>query len=232
MSGSRRLIVNADDFGRSSAINAGVLRGHLEGIVTSASLMVRHPGAAQAVAAARATPRLGLGLHLDLCEWELMGAEWRSTYCVVDTQDRQTVEREVEHQLERFRSLVGGEPSHLDSHQHVHREEPVRSVAVEAAGALGIPLREHGAVRYCGAFYGQERHGRPYPEGITPAALAALIRELSPGVTELACHPAAAAESFTSYSAERPIELAALCHPTVRDSVAEGGVELCSFRDL
>jgi predicted glycoside hydrolase/deacetylase ChbG (UPF0249 family) len=228
----RRLIVNADDFGRSEAINAGVMRGHLEGIVTSASLMVRHPAAAEAVAAARESARLGLGLHLDLCEWEIVAGEWRSTYLAVDTDDRPAVEREVEHQLDRFRSLAGTEPTHLDSHQHVHREEPVRSVAVEAAGALGVPLREHGPVRYCGAFYGQERHGRSYPEGITPAALAQLIRELDPGVTEIACHPATEAESFTSYSVERPIELEALCHPSVREAVAEPQIELCSFRDL
>ncbi len=232
MSTPRRLIVNADDFGRSHAINEGVVRGHVDGIVTSASLMVRHPAAEEAAVAAREIPRLGLGLHLDLFEWELTEGGWRSTYRVVDTQDREAVEREVERQLERFRCVVGAAPSHLDSHQHVHREEPVRSVAIGAATALGIPLREHSSARYCGAFYGQGRHGASFPETITPAALAKLIRKLEPGVTEIACHPAVQAEPFTSYSAERPIELEALCDPAVRKVVEEEQVELCSFRDL
>jgi hopanoid biosynthesis associated protein HpnK len=63
---TRRLIVNADDFGRSPAINAAVLAAHREGILTTASLMVNEPAAAEAVGLARANPRLGVGLHLAL----------------------------------------------------------------------------------------------------------------------------------------------------------------------
>ena len=225
----RRLVVNADDFGRSHAINAGVVHGHIHGIVTSASLMVRHPAAAEAVAAAREHPKLGLGLHLDLTEWEQTGGEWRAKYTVVDTDDRDAVSREVERQLESFRSLVGAEPTHVDSHQHVHRDEPVRSVAVETAAALGIPLREHGEIRYCGAFYGQDRHGNPLRDAITADALGRLVRELPPGVTELACHPATTAEPFTSYSVERPLELQALCDASVERAIRESGIQLCNF---
>jgi hopanoid biosynthesis associated protein HpnK len=62
----RRLIVNADDFGRSSSINQAVIRAHREGILTSASLMVNEPGFAEAVALARDNPTLAIGLHLTL----------------------------------------------------------------------------------------------------------------------------------------------------------------------
>ena len=228
----RRLVVNADDFGRSDAINAGVLQGHVDGIVTSASLMVRHPAAADAAAAAREHPDLAVGLHLDLTEWERVGGIWRAKYTVVDTDDPAAVALEVERQLEAFRALAGAAPTHLDSHQHVHRDEPVRSVAARAAAALSIPLREHGEIRYCGAFYGQDRRGEPYPEAITGSALANLVRELPPGTTEIGCHPATAAEPFTSYSAERPVELRALCDPDVKVALREAGVELCSFRQF
>jgi len=61
-----RLIVNADDFGRSQSINAAVIRAHREGILTSASLMVNEPGCAEAVALAKENPKLGVGLHLSL----------------------------------------------------------------------------------------------------------------------------------------------------------------------
>src|SRR5512141_1420533 len=60
----RRLIVNADDFGRSSAINAAVIRAHREGILTTASLMVNESACEEAVALARLNPKLGVGLHL------------------------------------------------------------------------------------------------------------------------------------------------------------------------
>jgi predicted glycoside hydrolase/deacetylase ChbG (UPF0249 family) len=232
VTGGRRLIVNADDFGRSAAINAGVLEAHVDGIVTSASLMVRYPDSADAVAAAREHPDLGLGLHLDLAGWEQSGGEWSTSYVVADTASRTEVAAELERQLDRFRSLVGAEPTHLDSHHHVHNDEPVRSLALEAAEALSIPLRAIGAVRYCGAFYGQDRDGTTIADAIGPQSLINLIGELEPGLTELACHPATEAEAFTSYSSERVVELRSLCDPGVRNAIREAEVELCNYGQL
>src|SRR5579871_6997746 len=63
---ARRLIVNADDFGRSRSINEAVIRAHREGILTTASLMVNEPSFAEAVELARQNPQLGVGLHLTL----------------------------------------------------------------------------------------------------------------------------------------------------------------------
>ena len=62
----RRLIVNADDFGRSHSINEAVIAAHREGILTTASLMVNGDACAEAVELARQNPRLGVGLHLSL----------------------------------------------------------------------------------------------------------------------------------------------------------------------
>jgi len=62
----RRLVVNADDFGRSPSINEAVIRAHREGILTTASLMVNEPASDEAVALARENPGLGVGLHLTL----------------------------------------------------------------------------------------------------------------------------------------------------------------------
>ena len=62
----RRLIVNADDFGRSASINAAVIRAHCDGILTTASLMVNGDACTEAITLARAHPRLGVGLHLSL----------------------------------------------------------------------------------------------------------------------------------------------------------------------
>jgi len=62
----RRLIVNADDFGRSQSINQAVIRAHREGILTTASLMVNEVASEEAIALARQNPQLGIGLHLTL----------------------------------------------------------------------------------------------------------------------------------------------------------------------
>lgn len=69
MSGSptgQRVIFNADDFGRSHAVNEAVIRAHREGVLTTASLMVNGEAFDEAVQLARQHPTLGVGLHLTL----------------------------------------------------------------------------------------------------------------------------------------------------------------------
>jgi predicted glycoside hydrolase/deacetylase ChbG (UPF0249 family) len=228
----RTLIVNADDFGRSPAINSGIMRAHEHGIVTSASLMVRWPEAGAAVELARDTD-LAVGLHLDLGEWEYREGEWRAVYEVLGSETPDSVERELAAQLERFERLVGRGPTHLDSHQHVHREQPARGVVLRAGERLGVPVRHVGPkITYSGAFFGQDGKGNPFPEAITPEALVNLIEVLPPGITELACHPAAEAEGDSVYDSERVAEVESLCDPRVREAIERGGIALRSFANF
>src|SRR5262245_29538363 len=104
--------------------------------------MVRWPAAAAAAEYARAHPELSLGLHLDFGEWAYRDEAWVPLYQVVPPDDPSAAAAELARQLERFRALAGRDPTHLDSHQHVHREEPLRSLAAAAAERLGVPLRE------------------------------------------------------------------------------------------
>ncbi|MEO5575417.1 MAG: ChbG/HpnK family deacetylase [Gaiellaceae bacterium] len=225
----RTLIVNADDLGLADGVNAGVLRAHREGIVTSASLMVRQPAARAAAAAASACPDLSVGLHFDLGEWERRDGDWRPRYLWAEDTDAEAIAAELEWQLRAFRKLVGRDPTHLDSHQHVHRDEPARELLVRLANALGIPLRHHSAARYYGGFYGQDREGAPLRAAIAPAALEAFITSLPSGTTELCCHPAERVEPTWAYGIERTIELESLCCPGIRAAVSEAGVQLRSF---
>jgi predicted glycoside hydrolase/deacetylase ChbG (UPF0249 family) len=234
MSARRALIVTADDFGRTPEVNAGVIASHVDGIVTSASLMVRWPAAAPAVELARRHSGLSLGLHVDLGEWAFdEQAGWQPVYEVVDDHDQAAVEEEVERQLSTFRALTGADPTHIDSHQHVHRSEPARSVLLAAAQALRVPLREEDPdVRYRGDFYGQSGEGAPLPELVTAEALTTILRSLSPGVTELGCHPGHGAGMPSAYDSLRADELRALCDPRVRACLTDEGVDLISFADL
>jgi chitin disaccharide deacetylase len=186
----RSLIVNADDLGLCATVNVGIFAAAERGIVTSASLMVRQAAAAAAAGEAASFPALAIGLHLDLGQWDYVEGEWVEAYGRCDPDSREAVGAECRAQLERFRSLLGRDPTHLDSHQHVHLSEPVASVAAALAAELGVPLRSRD-VRYEGGFYGQDGKGAPYPETIAPPALVALITALPPGWTELGCHPAA-----------------------------------------
>jgi predicted glycoside hydrolase/deacetylase ChbG (UPF0249 family) len=230
---TRRLIVNADDFGQSPGINRGVAIASEQGIVTSASLMVRWPAAAaEAAAIARRLPRLSVGLHFDLGEWIYGAGEWRPLYEVVPVDDESAVRNEARAQLDRFRELVGADPTHVDSHQHVHRHEPVTGVLEELAAELDVPLRDRTPlVRYSGDFYGQSGRGELLPDAITTASLLEILRQLPAGVTELGCHPADAADVTSPYGAERLTELATLCDPRVKLAVADLGIRLLSFGD-
>lgn len=232
---SRGLIVNADDFGQSLAVNRGVVEAHERGIVTSASLMVRWPAAAEAAAYARQHPDLSLGLHVDLGEWAYRDG-WSPVYEVVPTDDPSAVLAEVERQVRRFLDLVGRAPTHVDSHQHVHRAEPVRSILLDLARELGVPLRQNSAlVRYAGDFYGQTARGEPYPSAIGVASLVQVVEQLPAGITELGCHPGRGDDLDaldTMYRWEREREVETLCDARVRATIAATGVRLCTFHDL
>lgn len=229
----RYLIVNADDFGQSDGINQGIIKAYERGIVTSASLMVRWPMASAAAVYARSHPDLSLGLHIDLGERIYQSGEWVFLYSVVPLQDVAAVADEVSRQLVAFGHLVGKDPSHLDSHQHVHLREPVRSVLLDAAHKLGLPLRHSSPnVCYRGDFYGQTAEGAPLPDAISLMALIHILATLPPGLTELGCHPGEGVDLYTMYCAEREQEVKVLCDPRIHAAVTAMGIELRSFQNF
>lgn len=63
---SRQVIINADDFGLSPAINDGIIKAYQSGGITSTSMMVNMPGFDHAVHAAQSLPDFGIGLHFNL----------------------------------------------------------------------------------------------------------------------------------------------------------------------
>lgn len=230
------LIVNADDFGLTSGINAGIVQAHEQGIVSSATLMVYGDAVDEAAAYARAHPKLGLGLHVDLWEAALCNGEWVRLYerC---PETELAVHAEVRKQLQRFCELVGRDPTHLDSHQHVHRRWPTDQVLPALAAERGLPMRGTGGFVYDGGFYGQDAHGDPYPQGTTREALIAKIDALPRGVvTELSCHPGVVAADDplggTMYRTGRNVERHSLCDPCVRQRIARGDIRLGSFADF
>jgi chitin disaccharide deacetylase len=151
----RRLIVNADDFGRSPAINSAVARAHADGILTTASLMVAEPACAEAVALAREQPRLGIGLHLTLsCGRAMLPPEkipglvnscggfgnnptalgWRYFF---RRELREPLRREIHAQFAAFHA-TGLTLDHVNGHQHMHLHPTVLRILMEDADQLGI----------------------------------------------------------------------------------------------
>jgi hopanoid biosynthesis associated protein HpnK len=154
----RRLIVSGDDLGLHPGINAGVVRCHLQGIVTSASLCANGGAFADAVAALRGAPDLDVGVHLTLVgEAPLLAPEslptlarggrlppdFRSLFfrLMLGRIRMREVEAEMAAQVARARD-AGLRVSHLDSHQHVHLHPTLLTAVLRVARRFGI-----GAVR-------------------------------------------------------------------------------------
>ena len=229
----KKLIVNADDFGQSEGINKGIIRAHEQGIVTSASLMVRYPAAIHAAMYAQNNCALGVGLHIDLGEWMYNNDNWNPLYEVVSMDDMQAVTNEINNQLESFFRIMGRKPTHIDSHQHVHQRENIRPILIEIGHRLNVNIRGCSLqVKYCGDFYGQDKDGSPFHDAISIDGLIQTIAKLSDGVTELACHPALDDDIETMYRIERGIELNTLCAISIKETISKSSIQLCSFEGI
>jgi predicted glycoside hydrolase/deacetylase ChbG (UPF0249 family) len=134
-------------------------------------------------------------------------------------------------QLERFRALMGSEPTHVDSHHHVHMKRIATFAPLVAP--LGVPLRGDGRVPYIGAFYAHPEPGVVDHDRIrVPFLLRLLAAEATAEVTELGCHPGRVTpELRSSYAAEREIELATLTEAGLRARIEALGLSLASYRD-
>jgi hopanoid biosynthesis associated protein HpnK len=152
---ARRLIVNADDFGRSHGINEAVIRAHREGILTTTSLMVNEAACEEAVTLARQNPRLGVGLHLTLlCGHSTLspetipglvnarreftnnpaGAGFRYFF---RPSLREQLRAEIHAQFHRFRA-TGLPLDHVNGHLHMHLHPTVFGILMQDADALGL----------------------------------------------------------------------------------------------
>lgn len=230
----KHLIVNADDFGLSDETNRGIIQCRQHGVLTSASLMVRAPAATGAAEYASEDPALSMGLHIELGEWDLHEDQWVQTQFVVPLDNPAAVRGEIYRQLDAFRKLTGRDPTHLDSHQHVHQqEESVKVLMLELAREMGIVLRgDSPTVRFWGAFFGQDQHQQPMRENITSANLLRLLDNLPPGITELSCHPGLDDALNSTYCAERLLEVQTLCDPRIRLAIENRGIRLIGFSSV
>jgi len=218
------LVVNGDDFGSCAGVNRGIVEAHRRGIVTSASLMVGMPGSEEAAHLARGCPALSVGLHV-----QFDGGRRES----VDLADTAACRDSLNAQLTLFMELMGGSPTHLDSHHHVHTRPGLLPLFREVAERLGIPLRDCSGVRYCSSFYGQWA-GEHHPEQVgVPRLIQILANDVGDGVTELGCHPGCADPALvSSYGLERELELSTLCDDRVRGFLDACGIALISFGEV
>ncbi|HET6430212.1 MAG TPA: ChbG/HpnK family deacetylase [Phycisphaerae bacterium] len=155
------LIVNADDLGWSEGVNRGIFQAHREGIVSSATLAANMPAAEAALAALDKHPRLGVGLHLNVCQgrplsrsaaevlapdggaMDRTGAEVIRLCLLHRRLALAAIQEEFTAQVE-WALAAGLRPTHVDTHRHVHAWPAVFRLVGRLCERYDIPfVRRH-----------------------------------------------------------------------------------------
>jgi predicted glycoside hydrolase/deacetylase ChbG (UPF0249 family) len=154
---SRRVVVNADDFGITEGVNQAVAACFEAGSISSATLMVTAEAAEDAAQIAGSLKRLGIGLHFNLTLGRPLSDPGHVGSLLVEggcfasrlrllvrwllgRLDVADIRRELTAQLEKFTDL-GLDMTHIDSHQHVHMIPPVFAAVSAHCRSQRLPMR-------------------------------------------------------------------------------------------
>ncbi len=225
------LIVNADDFGFTEDVSEAILEAMERGVVTSTSAMVCTSSGMRLLARHVRRLRGRTGVHLQLTEGYPRAplAEVRSLATASGTfaaRRRELgglcageVEVEWRAQVQAFREC-GLEPTHLDTHHHVHKEPAAFAAYCRIVSAYGVRARS------CDSRMTQALRaaGARCPDAfVTADDLLARIDSAfracgGSGTVEVMCHP--------GRDGVRGRELALLCDPALRSEIRQRGIEL------
>jgi chitin disaccharide deacetylase len=150
---SRKIIVNADDFGMSAETNRAIVEAFENNVISSATLMTNMPGFDEACELAHRHRLLDkIGLHLNLTSGYPLSVpirqcprfrnnvgmfRARQTRFRMSKEERLAVETEIATQIKACLDR-GLYPTHLDSHHHVHTEWAIGAAAITIARRYGI----------------------------------------------------------------------------------------------
>jgi predicted glycoside hydrolase/deacetylase ChbG (UPF0249 family) len=213
----KQLVVNADDFGFTRDVNAGIVEAHRDGVLAATTLMATG-GATRdafddAVRLARETPSLDIGCHLVLVQAPGLPETIPQLVQAVAL-GRIRIYDELVTQVRRIVD-AGLSPTHLDTHKHTHILPPVLEAVARISEEFRIPWvrrpfdfpLQPGGVGWknklmrlmSGRFRSAlSRHrcrstdwfaGFRITGDYRSGDLAELIRALPEGVTEFMCHP-------------------------------------------
>ena len=257
----KRLIVNADDFGFTPGVNAGIIHAHRHGVLTSATLMANGAAFDDAVRLAHETPSLDIGCHLVLVQGRslLTGRPFPATLnrlLFALARKQLDVYAELRAQIGKIQQ-AGLRPTHLDAHKHSHILPGIFRAVVRLAQEFSVPyvrLPLDDTVpfaripcRLAGVFYRRlaRNHnvrmtdhflGFRLTGFLTEHTFAATLKSLSEGRTEFMCHPGFADQDLqaahTRLKEARVRELEALTSPRIRDLIAAEGIRLAGFNDV
>jgi predicted glycoside hydrolase/deacetylase ChbG (UPF0249 family) len=239
----KRLFINADDFGFTRDVNAGIIQAHREGVLTSTTLMANGDAFDDAARLARETPTLDVGCHLVLVQGHsLLDGRCFPESPVPLVFQKVDAYAELRAQIQKI-CAAGIRPTHLDSHKHTHLLPSVFRAVVRLAREFSIPyvrrplpsigyysrLAHANGIRMTDHLLGFRLTGT-----LTEETFAAAIDGLREGETEFLCHPGVLgpelAQARTRLKESRVRELEALTSPRIRALINAKQVRLGPFQ--
>ena len=194
----RNLIVNADDLAWAEGVNRGIAEAHRNGIVTSTTILANGTAFASAVELVKATPSIGVGVHLNLSDGKPVSPPETVPSIVNDRGEfkggpealllrvarRNLQLNEVEIEWERQIQKVvnaGIQPTHLDGHKHVHMLPGMFEIALRLAkrNAIAAVRISHEASSLRAALSSGENQNVPLvmKQGVQARVLKLLARD-------------------------------------------------------
>ena len=244
----RVLIVNADDFGLSKGQNYGIIEACRNGVVTSTTALVNGAAIDHAAQLGRSTPELAVGMHFVLTLGEPLSAmpgltrdgrlgKWIWQQAEEDSLPLEEIAHELACQYHRFVELFGHEPTHIDSHHHVHMFAQIYPIVAAFAREKGIALRidrqvaaqsglDQQAARSSAGF-SSEFYGEAVSEEL-------FLQTLDASIARGECHPAYVDRIImgSAYCYPRLDELDVLTAASLKAAVADRGYRLGTYRDV
>lgn len=257
----KRLITNADDFGFTRDVNAGIIEAHRNGILTSCTLMANGDAFDDALRLAFENPGLDIGAHLVLVQGRSLSTgkplpDRPRDLLLALARRELDVYSELRAQLEKI-TAAGIKLTHLDSHKHTHIVPSVFRSVARLAHEFKIPFVRLPLDATVPGGRTISTLGRKYYERIvrglnvtmtdhfigfrltgklTEESLGVALKRLQEGTTEFMCHPGYLGPELsgaqTRLKESRVRELEALTSPRIRTLIAEEAIHLGPFETV
>ncbi len=233
-----KLIVNSDDFGLTPGVNLGIIDALKRGVLRSTTAMMNMPAINMAADLAKANPELGVGLHLVLTAGKPLldthktivdiNGKFLKNDILVNKFDIDVEEVYAEYvaQMEKYISLFGHKPTHIDGHHHTHQLPQTTDATRRLAETYGIKyVRQiQEKVAFIADFYGPLTDYKQFET--------TLNRHLDKDYVELMCHVAFIDVDLiqcSTYNFDRVRELETLMSENTKNFIKENNIELINF---
>nr|WP_207750466.1 carbohydrate deacetylase [Clostridium butyricum] len=252
------MIINADDFGYSKAVNLGIMESHINGVLTSTTLMANMPDVDHAVSLLKDMPNLCVGAHLTLTCGKPMLGEKVSTlikengyFLKLEDVENKVVQMDISEIYEEWKTQIryllnkGVNLSHIDSHHHVHTFKEHEEIIKVLSEEFNLPVRNcnnvlENKIRFLDLCnYNPIRNMEEKYENVRIECFKVIEEIIKKNIqyenTEAMCHPAFL-DSYllenSSFNIARIREVDILCDQLMRDLINKYEIKLCNYKNI